>query len=99
VRNWFSDHPASVGETYLQHMGTAFSFAGRLFAACVACFLHGLFPFLFTSTGSSAVTQLHQDMVKARQRAAGPAPRIGASRHHGRRADQSEQRQCGKSNG
>ena len=26
----FTDHPASVNETYFQHMGMAFSFAGRM---------------------------------------------------------------------
>jgi hypothetical protein len=68
MQNWFKDHPASVGETYFQHMGSAFGFAGRLLGASVACLLHGLFPFMFTRTGSSAVKRLHEDMIAARQR-------------------------------
>lgn len=66
--NWFSDHPTSVGETYFQHMGSAFSFAARLVAASMACFVHGLFPFFFVTTGSSTIKRLHQDMIKMRQR-------------------------------
>jgi hypothetical protein len=68
MRNWFSAHPASVGETYFQHMGSAFGFAARLIAASMACFVHGLFPFFFVSTGSSSIKRLHQDMIEMRQR-------------------------------
>jgi len=66
MHHWFKDHPASVGETYFQHMGSAFGFAGRLFGAAVACFVHGIFPFLFTSTGSATVKRLYQGMTAAR---------------------------------
>jgi hypothetical protein len=79
MQNWFKDHPASVGESYFQHMGSAFGFAGRLFGAAVACFLHGVFPFLFTRTGSTAVKRLHEDMTSARQRQGG-APSASAAR-------------------
>ncbi|WP_372424564.1 DUF6356 family protein [Salinarimonas chemoclinalis] len=64
----FTDHPASVGETYLQHMGVAFSFGGRLLLAGLACLVHGVFPFLCTRTGSRAVTELHERMVADRIR-------------------------------
>jgi hypothetical protein len=67
MQNWFKDHPASVGETYFEHLCSAFSFALRLLAASAACFVHGLFPFLFMSTGSSAVKSLYQGMVVARR--------------------------------
>lgn len=73
MQNWFKEHPASVGESYFQHMGSAFGFAGRLFGAAAACLLHGLFPFLFTRTGSTAVKRLHEDMTAARQRQGGGA--------------------------
>ena len=66
MRNLFKDHPASVGESYFEHMGSAFGFAARLLGAAFACFVHGLFPFLFTSTGSRTVKQLHQEMVAGR---------------------------------
>ena len=65
----FTEHPASVGESYLEHMGVAFSFGGRMLAAGVACLLHGIFPFLFTKTGSRTITELHERMVEKRVRA------------------------------
>jgi hypothetical protein len=64
----FSSHPASVGETYGQHMGMAFSFGGRLVLAGCACVVHGLLPFLFTKTGSTAIRALHDEMVVTRRR-------------------------------
>ncbi|WP_029032175.1 DUF6356 family protein [Salinarimonas rosea] len=64
----FTDHPASVGETYLEHMGVAFSFGGRLLVAGLACLAHGVFPFLFTKTGSRTVGELHERMVANRVR-------------------------------
>jgi len=64
MRNWpFTSHPASVGETYLEHLASAWSFAWRMLTAAMACFLHGIFPFLFVSTGSSAIRELHDRMV------------------------------------
>jgi hypothetical protein len=66
MQKLFKDHPAAVGETYFEHMGTAFTFAARLFGASIACFVHGLFPFLFPSTGSTMVKRLYQRMIVAR---------------------------------
>ncbi len=68
LKSAFTDHPASVGETYGQHMGMAFSFAGRMFLASVACLIHGFLPFLFARTGSSTITDLHDRMVTHRDR-------------------------------
>ncbi|MGJ3261597.1 MAG: DUF6356 family protein [Salinarimonas sp.] len=64
----FTDHPASVGESYLEHMGVAFSFGGRMLVAGLACLAHGVFPFLFTKTGSRTVVELHDRMVANRVR-------------------------------
>ena len=37
----FTDHPASVGETYAQHLGSASFFGSRMILAGLACMLHG----------------------------------------------------------
>jgi hypothetical protein len=66
----FSSHPASVGETYGQHMGMAFGFGARMIVAGCACLLHGLLPFLFGKTGSTAIRALHDDLVAHRRRVA-----------------------------
>ena len=68
MRNLFKEHPASVGEGYFEHMRSAFGFGARLLGGAFACFVHGLFPFLFTSTGSRTVNQLHQMLTGRRAR-------------------------------
>lgn len=64
----FKSHPASVDESYVEHLGSAWSFAVPLIGAGFACLLHGLFPFLFVTTGSSTISQLHERMVVNRVR-------------------------------
>lgn len=68
LRALMTDHPASVNETYWQHMGMAFSFGGRMIFAGLACLLHGLLPFLFVKSGSNAIEELHARMVTNRKR-------------------------------
>jgi uncharacterized protein DUF6356 len=77
----FTEHPASVGETYLQHLVTASGFAARLIAAGGACLVHAVFPFLFVKTGSGAIQELHRRMVTHRRHEpAGAADTVSASR-------------------
>lgn len=73
LRSLFTDHPATVGETYWQHLGVAWGFSWRLMAASLACLVHALLPFLFVRTGSQAISELHDRMVVNRQRPAQPA--------------------------
>jgi len=61
-------HPASVGETYTEHMQVAAGFGLRLLLASLACFVHALLPFLFKRTGSTAIHALHGTMVTNRLR-------------------------------
>lgn len=63
----FTEHPASVGETYRGHLLRAAWFSSRLAGAAVVCFLHALFPFLFVRTGSQIISQLHIAMVTHRR--------------------------------
>lgn len=69
MRDVFTEHPGSVGETYTEHMAVAFSFGGRMIVAGLACLVHGLLPFLFTRTGSEAIAALHTRMVTHRRKA------------------------------
>ncbi len=59
----FTEHPATVGESYFQHLRTAFSFSFGMICGGLACLVHGVFPFLFTTTGSSKIRSLHERMV------------------------------------
>ncbi|WP_374386668.1 DUF6356 family protein [Sandaracinobacter sp.] len=65
-RRLFVDHPASVNESYFQHMGMAGSFGWAMLKASGACFLHALVPGLCERTGSRIITRLHQRMVTNR---------------------------------
>jgi hypothetical protein len=62
----FTDHPAMVNETYLQHMASAFGFGASMLAGALACFVHGLFPWLCLTRGSDTVRALHRRMVTHR---------------------------------
>jgi hypothetical protein len=66
IGRWFTAHPETVGETYSEHLGMATSFGYRMVLAGVACILHGVLPFLFVSTGSRAVAELHKQMIAGR---------------------------------
>jgi len=63
----FTEHPASVGETYTEHLGRAACFGSRMIFAGVACLVHGVLPFLFVRTGSSAITELNNKMIANRR--------------------------------
>jgi hypothetical protein len=64
----FTTHPASVGETYGEHMVMAGSFAVKLLLASLACLVHALLPFLFEKAGSRMISDLHDRMVTNRRR-------------------------------
>lgn len=59
----FTAHPASVGESYWQHMGFALRFAGLLFAAAFCALTHAILPFLFEKTASNIIKRLHHRLT------------------------------------
>jgi hypothetical protein len=65
----FIEHPASVNESYVGHMAFAAWFSSRLAAAAGAAIVHAFLPFLFETTASRIVRELHQ-----RRHARQPAP-------------------------
>lgn len=69
----FTEHPASVGESYGEHLVMAGGFGVRMILGGFACLLHGLLPFLFVRTGSAQIAQLHDTMVANRRRKPMPA--------------------------
>lgn len=70
----FSEHPASVGETYTEHMGRAGCFGVRMIAAGLACLVHAVLPFLFVHTGSRAIGELNERMITGRRVRPQPVP-------------------------
>ena len=69
----FTDHPASVDETYGEHLAVASSFGLRMVLGGLACMIHGLLPFLFVKTGSQQIGTLHDRMIAGRHRHQMPA--------------------------
>ena len=80
LRRLFIEHPATVDETYGEHLVAAWSFSWRLVAAGLACLVHAVLPCLFVTTGSSMVTRLHDRMVANRHNQTAPkaASAVGA---------------------
>ncbi len=62
----FTAHPASVNETYFQHMRVALSFSLLFFMGGLAAFVHAFFPFLFEKTGSTLIDRLNQKILSQR---------------------------------
>ncbi|MDW3184184.1 DUF6356 family protein [Roseobacter sp.] len=59
IQRIFLSHPATVDETFFQHMLFALRFALSLFAAAGAALVHAFVPCLFEKTASRIITQLH----------------------------------------
>jgi hypothetical protein len=55
----FTSHPASVDETYLQHMRVSLTFFAWLSLAASAALMHAFLPFLFEKTGSGIIKRLY----------------------------------------
>ena len=63
MRNIFTKHPQEQNETYLQHMWGAWKICVTLKILLLKCFVHSIFPFLFTSAVSDKIKCL-QKMTK-----------------------------------
>ena len=80
LKRLFTEHPASVNETYGEHMQVAASFGWRMLWVSLACFVHAVLPFCFEKTASRAITELHDRMVAHRTRRAPAKPPAFTSR-------------------
>src|ERR671912_945183 len=59
----FAEHPATVGETYAQHLRVAAGFGLAMIGGGLACLVHALLPFAFVTRGSETVARLYERMV------------------------------------
>ena len=64
----FTEHPASVGETYGQHFVSAMGFSLSMLRAAFCCAVHAILPFAFEKTGSNCIEGLYDRMVENRSR-------------------------------
>lgn len=53
MKNIFTEHPHTIGETYLQHLKFAFFVGLSMISGGLIFIIHAIFPFIFVKTGSS----------------------------------------------
>ena len=58
-------HLEDTGMGYGAHLGRAWKIGGTLVAAGGACFVHGLFPSLFSDKASRTIMRLNEELKKA----------------------------------
>ena len=68
MRNPFTAHPADVGESYLQHGVFACRYGAKMTLGGLAACVHGVFPFLFQTTGSRITRELSTALEASRAR-------------------------------
>lgn len=70
MRRLFTEHPASVNETYLQHFANSTRFGLRMIGGGLVCFVHALLPGVFCTKASDTICDLHKRVVVNRRRLA-----------------------------
>ena len=68
MRNIFTEHPKSVGESYFKHLYHAFSFSLLLLTLSAKAFIHAILPFLYITTVSDKIKSLSEDMQRRRSK-------------------------------
>ena len=76
MHNPFTAHPHSVGETYLEHGVFACRYGVKMTLGGLAALAHGIFPFLFQTTGSRITRELNATLEAARARSQASAETI-----------------------
>jgi uncharacterized protein DUF6356 len=74
MRNPFTSHPRDVGETYFEHGLFACRYGAKMTLGGLAALVHGVFPFLFQTTGSRITRELGATLDESRARAAARTP-------------------------
>ena len=64
MKNIFTNHPKSVGESYLQHFLFALNVGLRLILWGIIALIHGLFPFTLKTYVSSRIKDLYHKINK-----------------------------------
>ena len=56
------NHLYDIQMTWMQHAKFAWSLALKLFLLSLSALVHGLLPFIFTSTTSNGIKKLYKDV-------------------------------------
>tara|TARA_B100000214_G_scaffold364986_2_gene332194 strand:+ start:121 stop:336 length:216 start_codon:yes stop_codon:yes gene_type:complete len=64
MKNIFTKHPNSIGESYFKHFLKAMSFGISLLLISFCVFIHAIFPFLFEHSTSEKIKKLSDKLEK-----------------------------------
>lgn len=64
MKNPFTAHPQTIGETYSEHLKFASKFGLKMLLGGSACLIHALFPFIFQKTGSQILLKLIHEFLQ-----------------------------------
>lgn len=67
IRRLFLDHPASVGESYVEHFRVASGFGTAMIIGGIGALLHAFLPFVCKTRGSDTINALHARLVAKRE--------------------------------
>ena len=62
MKNIFTEHPQSVGESYLTHLCYALKYSGKFLLLHIIVLIHAIFPFLFVNTASSWIKKINDSL-------------------------------------
>ena len=68
----FTDHPRTLGMSWLGHGRGAAAIGATMVTAGLACIVHALVPGWFTQTAGRTVDSLHEQMVRRKAGSADP---------------------------
>ena len=63
MKNIFMEHPHSIGESYIEHLKSAFFIGSRMILGGLACMTHAFLPFVFKKTGSNVLFNVSQYVI------------------------------------
>ncbi len=62
MKNPFTKHPNSVGESYFTHMAHALKYSLQFALLFFMTLIHAFFPFTFVNTSSKIVKKIHKHL-------------------------------------
>ena len=60
----FTEHPHSLGESYITHLVCALKYGTRMIVTGFAVIIHAIFPFVFKDSGSRLAKSICDDVDK-----------------------------------
>ena len=62
----FTEHPASIDESYAEHFGIAMRFGATMVAGGLGCIVHAFVPGVFVKTASDTTRALNDELQARR---------------------------------